>query len=309
MDSLPKRKPNRLTGYDYSQPGCYFLTICSKDREHLFGYVVGADVPIGPHVQLSEIGAIVEQTISQIPSVDKYIVMPNHVHILLRLPVANNGPMGTSAPTQSVPWIVRYLKRTVTMACGKTVWQRGYHDHIIRNEADYLRIWDYIDTNPAKWREDCYYCQAEGGDLIVKHTYLFRPGRWRAEGTYYDEADRALPLTGWSEVLRTQQQWTLDGALEVQLPTPLRFTNRYQLCETNFPQTLAWESYNPALGTLTGTFEVVGPNLMSQYRSSDGVYSGFEILTLQADGSYQNTGLSLKSGRRMSAWTALLWAE
>ena len=56
--------------------------------------------------------------------------------------------MGTSAPTQSVPWIVRYLKRTVTMACGKTVWQRGYHDHIIRSEADYLRIWDYIDTNP-----------------------------------------------------------------------------------------------------------------------------------------------------------------
>lgn len=309
MDSLPKRKQNRLTGYDYSQPGCYFVTICSRDREHLFGCVVGADVLIGPHVQLSEIGAIVEQTISQIPSVDKYIVMPNHVHILLRLPVANNGPMGTSAPTQSVPWIVRYLKRTVTMACGKTVWQRGYHDHIIRSEADYLRIWDYIDTNPAKWREDCYYCQAEGGDLIVKHTYLFRPGRWRAEGTYYDEADRALPLTGWSEVLRTQQQWTLDGALEVQLPTPLRFTNRYQLRETNFPQTLAWESYNPALGTLTGTFEVVGPNLMSQYRSSDGVYSGFEILTLQADGSYQNTGLSLKSGRRMSAWTALLRAE
>lgn len=309
MDSLPKRKQNRLTGYDYSQPGCYFVTICSRDREHLFGCVVGADVLIGPHVQLSKVGAIVEQTISQIPSVDKYIVMPNHVHILLRLPVANNGPMGTSAPTQSVPWIVRYLKRTVTMACGKTVWQRGYHDHIIRSEADYLRIWDYIDTNPAKWREDCYYCQAEGGDLIVKHTYLFRPGRWRAEGTYYDEADRALPLTGWSEVLRTQQQWTLDGALEVQLPTPLRFTNRYQLRETNFPQTLAWESYNPALGTLTGTFEVVGPNLLSQYRSSDGVYSGFEILTLQADGSYQNTGLSLKSGRRMSAWTALLRAE
>lgn len=309
MDSLPKRKPNRLTGYDYSQPGCYFVTICSRDREHLFGCVVGADVLIGPHVQLSKVGAIVEQTISQIPSVDKYIVMPNHVHILLRLPVANNGPMGTSAPTQSVPWIVRYLKRTVTMACGKTVWQRGYHDHIIRSEADYLRIWDYIDTNPAKWREDCYYCQAEGGDLIVKHTYLFRPGRWRAEGTYYDEADRALPLTGWSEVLRTQQQWTLDGALEVQLPTPLRFTNRYQLRETNFPQTLAWESYNPALGTLTGTFEVVGPNLLSQYRSSDGVYSGFEILTLQADGSYQNTGLSLKSGRRLSAWTALLRAE
>ena len=48
MDSLPKRKQNRLTGYDYSQPGCYFVTICSRDREHLFGCVVGADVLIGP---------------------------------------------------------------------------------------------------------------------------------------------------------------------------------------------------------------------------------------------------------------------
>lgn len=162
MDDFPTRKHNRLPGYDYTQPGCYFVTICSKDREHLFGRVVGADVLIGPHVQLSEIGAILKQTISQIPLVDLFIVMPNHVHILLRLPAAGDGPMETSAPTRSVPWIVRYLKRTVTMACGKTVWQRGYHDHIVRGEADYLRIWNYIDTNPAKWREDCYYTETEG---------------------------------------------------------------------------------------------------------------------------------------------------
>ena len=48
------------------------------------------------------------------------------------------------------------------MACGKTVWQRGHHDHIVRGEADYLRIWSYIDTNPAKWREDRYYTETEG---------------------------------------------------------------------------------------------------------------------------------------------------
>ena len=78
MDSLPKRKQNRLTGYDYSQPGCYFVTICSRDREHLFGCVVGADVLIGPHVQLSEIGAIVEQTISQIPSVREFATKIQH---------------------------------------------------------------------------------------------------------------------------------------------------------------------------------------------------------------------------------------
>ena len=45
---------------------------------------------------------------------------------------------------------------------GHQIWQKGYHDHIVRGEADYLRIWNYIDTNPAKWREDCYYCQNEG---------------------------------------------------------------------------------------------------------------------------------------------------
>ena len=72
------------------------------------------------------------------------------------------------------------MKRAASKQARTGLWQKGYHDHIIRNEADYLRIWDYIDTNPAKWREDCYYRQAEGGDLIVKHTYLFRPGRWRA---------------------------------------------------------------------------------------------------------------------------------
>ena len=53
------------------------------------------------------------------------------------------------------------MKRAASKQAQTGLWQKGYHDHIIRSEADYLRIWDYIDTNPAKWREDCYYCQAE----------------------------------------------------------------------------------------------------------------------------------------------------
>ena len=56
-----------------------------------------------------------------------------------------------------VAGLVRYFKRSVTQKNGKNIWQRSYCDHIIRNEADYRRIWEYIDTNPAKWREDCYY--------------------------------------------------------------------------------------------------------------------------------------------------------
>ena len=65
-------------------------------------------------------------------------------------------------PVGAVPRIIKAMKETVTKCARSPVWQKGYHDHIVRGEADYLRIWNYIDTNPAKWREDCYYCQNEG---------------------------------------------------------------------------------------------------------------------------------------------------
>ena len=169
MDSLPKRKQNRLTGYDYSQPGCYFVTICAKNRRYLFwdefDWRVGADI-IRPHtIPLSLYGRIIKNVIEQIPvrypgaSVEKYIIMPNHIHLLLRISVSNGRMI--SAPTYRVPTIIGQMKRAASKQAQTGLWQKGYHDHIIRSEADYLRIWDYIDTNPAKWREDCYYCQAE----------------------------------------------------------------------------------------------------------------------------------------------------
>ena len=67
------------------------------------------------------------------------------------------------APTKktSVPQIIKMLKEIVTKRIGYPIWQKGDHDHIIRSDADYLRIWNYMDTNPAKWREDCYYTGAE----------------------------------------------------------------------------------------------------------------------------------------------------
>ena len=154
---LRQRKKNRLEGYDYGRAGYYFVTICTENREHFFGMIVGGDVLIAPRIELSPIGKIVEDTIAIIPTADKYVIMPNHIHIIFRIPPQGDGPMGTSAPTKSIPMVVRFLKRNVTMACGFSVWQRGYHDHIIRNDADYQRIWEYIDNNPAKWREDCYY--------------------------------------------------------------------------------------------------------------------------------------------------------
>ena len=106
MDSLPKRKQNRLTGYDYSQPGCYFVTICAKNRRYLFwdefDWRVGAACG---RPRLSQIGTIVEKEIhrlSQIYSmvcVDKFVVMPNHIHLLIRIRFSESGGPHGAAPT------------------------------------------------------------------------------------------------------------------------------------------------------------------------------------------------------------------
>ena len=143
----------------------------------------------------------------------------------------------------------------------------------------------------------------------MEHTYLLRPGTWRAEGTYYDETGRAFPLTGRSKLVRSEEQWRLEGELETAAPQPLRVTNRYVIRETDRPFTLTWQSFNPVLGVLEGTFELAGESILSRYVSRDRVYSGCEVLTLQADGSYHNAGVSMKNGRRMSAWTAVLSEE
>lgn len=114
-----KRKPLRLKGRDYSQQ----------------------TIPTAyPYV-----------------SVEKYVIMPNHVHLLLRIREENGGAPGSSRPTQTIPRLIGVLKRLTNRDIGEKIWQTSYYDHIIRNEADYLRIWDYIDTNPAKWKEDEYY--------------------------------------------------------------------------------------------------------------------------------------------------------
>ncbi|MEY8401730.1 transposase [Oscillospiraceae bacterium 44-34] len=167
---LRQRKKNRLQGYDYSRSGCYFITICTNKRAEFFWDFaamrsVGADI-IRPHSPiLSQYGCFAERAIQNISrnyvsvAVDKYVVMPNHVHFILSLSQSQMQKSGRmiSAPTKAIPTIVGQMKRIVSKEVGFPIWQKGYHDHIIRNEADYRRIWEYIDTNPAKWREDCYY--------------------------------------------------------------------------------------------------------------------------------------------------------
>ena len=151
------RKPNRLKGYDYSQNGCYFITICVKDRRELFWRPsVGARIA---RPQLSDIGEVARGAIENIPliyksiMVDKYVIMPNHIHLILL--ISDNHGRAMRAPTIST--VVNQLKGYVSKQIGYSIWQKLLHDHIIRNNADYLDIWKYIDENPVRWHEDCFY--------------------------------------------------------------------------------------------------------------------------------------------------------
>ena len=86
-------------------------------------------------------------------SVDKYVIMPNHIHLIIFI----YGTMKASSPTKNVQSIVRSLKKMVTKEIGHSIWQRSYHDHIIRGEKDYRKIWEYVDTNVIRWEKDCFY--------------------------------------------------------------------------------------------------------------------------------------------------------
>ena len=158
MTELPKRGRNRLKEYDYRTPGAYFVTICVKEHRNLLGNViVGADAHIGPRVVLSACGAVVEGYVKTIPGVVDYVIMPNHLHLYLEVPIAEDGPMWASAPTQSLSDRIRSFKIMVTKAVGEPLFQRSFYDHVVRNEEDALRIRQYIRENPAKWREDRFY--------------------------------------------------------------------------------------------------------------------------------------------------------
>ncbi|MCL2081285.1 MAG: transposase [Oscillospiraceae bacterium] len=173
---LPARKNIRLKDYDYSTAGYYFITICVKDKHEMLGKVcVGDDAHIvPPYIEHSDYGKIVVKYIENINisyddiSVDNYVVMPNHVHMLIVIKQDNGGKdngrkdnggtMWASSPTAArIPGVIRSLKTLVAKECGFSFWQRSYHDRIIRNEEDYQRIWQYIDENPARWAEDDYF--------------------------------------------------------------------------------------------------------------------------------------------------------
>ena len=176
------RRTIRIEGYDYSLPGAYFVTLCTQNRECLYGVVEEEEM------LLNDFGKIVDEEWRKTPFIrpdvefDTFIVMPNHLHGIIMIHEratapgidthgarphgakprpASGRPKG--APSGSLGAIVgqfksasaRRINRTRSVP-GSAVWQRGFYEHVIRSEESLARIREYIVGNPAKWAEDKY---------------------------------------------------------------------------------------------------------------------------------------------------------
>ena len=171
-ENLPKRKKIRLQNYDYSEPGAYFITICTKNKEKLL-WNDELDVrnfdwePVGEHsvppknLPLSKIGIVVEDNLIKWNNtyenvhLSSYVIMPNHLHIMVVI-LPNKSGCTECPPT--IGAMVKYFKGSITKQLGKNVWQQSFYDHIIHNKHDYEEISKYIYENPLKWQFDELYC-------------------------------------------------------------------------------------------------------------------------------------------------------
>ena len=151
----PERKANRLYEYDYSTGGAYFVTICTQDRRKILSSIVGDGFPVP-----KPCGNIAEKYIAKIPekyplvAVDNYVIMPDHIHLLLRF----HWDLGTGNPSPTLGNVIGWYKYQVTKQVnllakteGEKFFQRSYYDHVIRNQQDYDETWNYIENNPRKW--------------------------------------------------------------------------------------------------------------------------------------------------------------
>jgi REP element-mobilizing transposase RayT len=178
---LHHRRSIRLKGYNYSRPGVYFVTICTEDRECLFGEIVGGEM------HLNDAGRMVREIWNELPhrfphiQLDRFIIMPNHMHgiIVINETIDCRGescirpmiegdhkdrPYGTRPKTlgrilQAYKSITtyRYVRGINENHCPpfrKRLWQRNYYEHVVRNEDEMNRIREYILNNPAHWPED-----------------------------------------------------------------------------------------------------------------------------------------------------------
>ena len=146
----PFRKSTRIPDFDYSSANYYFITICTQYKRCLFGTIKEQN-------QYGKIASDMLMNIEQHFSgihVDKYVIMPNHVHLIL---VIKNSQIPTNLNTVIGLYKSGVSREIHKIKPGLEVWQRSFHDHVIRNQRDYEMIWSYIDTNPLRWEMDRFY--------------------------------------------------------------------------------------------------------------------------------------------------------
>ncbi len=165
-------KSIRLKDYNYTSGGGYFITICTQNREKLFGDIIDEEM------LLNDVGKITQKYLVEISShfinivIDEYIIMPNHIHSIIilqktdsRSGVTCNASTKKNKYSQispkpgSLSAAIRSYKSAVTRWCNMNnhinfKWQRGYYDHVIRNEIELSHIREYIQNNPLKWHLD-----------------------------------------------------------------------------------------------------------------------------------------------------------
>jgi len=196
----PPSRRRRLPGFDYSKEGAYFVTICTRERECLFGAVVDGKM------RLNDVGRVV-QTIwgglsDRFPTIElvSFVVMPNHVHGILLVGAALAPPkrrkvgaglalpVGGAASSASTRFasttlgtVVRAFKSISAIGVnrllsrsGESLWQRSYHEHVIRGEEALNRIREYIATNPLRWQLDGENSERTGDDEFDRWLATFK---------------------------------------------------------------------------------------------------------------------------------------
>lgn len=169
---IHRRKSIRLKGYDYSRSGSYFITICTENREHFFGFIKDDEIC------LSEIGKIVEFEWFKTPEIRKeielgqFVIMPNHIHAVVCINNDNdtdeiifekeNSPENKfKMKPRSLSSFVSGFKSTIAKKINdmnntprSTIWQRNFYDHFIRNDREHENICNYVQNNPLNWFRD-----------------------------------------------------------------------------------------------------------------------------------------------------------
>ncbi len=171
MEIVKKRKDIRLKQYDYSSPGAYFVTICTENRKNYFWNgdfepnvftwcSVGANCVRPKNLPLSDTGIVVLEELERwnktYPAVSlySYVIMPNHLHIMVVI-LADEYGRPQVAPT--LDRMVKQFKGAVTKKLGKSIWQKSFIEHVIRNKEDYEIRSNYIYSNPVHWCYDELY--------------------------------------------------------------------------------------------------------------------------------------------------------